>query len=402
MEIVEVRSPALAKVFCTMPVAIYASDPNFVHPLHSDIEAIFSPLHNQSLRTGVGAGAAKRWLLMATGRPIGRIAAFFHQPAASLSSANLAFAVSGQLKVAGIGFFECIDSQPAASLLFNHAEAWLAALGFNAIDGPINFGERDRWWGLLVNGQNMPNYACHYHPAYYQALFHAAGYKALFEQYTFGRQILTRLPSTVIAKAQRIFANKDYTFHHIKKADLKSFAADFAAVYSQAWATHLGSPQITPKKAYDLAKALKPIIDEDLIWFAYHQGVPVGFVLALPDINIHLQPLQGRFGLWQKLRFTFSRWLRPSIKIVGQAFGIIPTHQSRGLEAALVARLYTAIQNSATKHQYEEIEMNWIGSFNPVMIKMTKQLGAEVVKTHITFRKILDPNLPWQPYPGAN
>ena len=33
-----------------------------------------------------------------------------------------------------------------------------------AMDGPINFGERDRYWGLLVEGfENRPIYANPYH-----------------------------------------------------------------------------------------------------------------------------------------------------------------------------------------------------------------------------------------------
>ncbi len=28
-----------------------------------------------------------------------------------------------------------------------------------AMDGPINFGDRDRWWGLLIDGFDRdPNY----------------------------------------------------------------------------------------------------------------------------------------------------------------------------------------------------------------------------------------------------
>ena len=382
------RSQAQANIFCSMTAALYVSDPNYVQPLHRDVKEIFDPSINQNFATG----AAKRWLLLHSGRAIGRIAAFFKHPSSSFSET---------LKPAGIGFFECINSQLAADLLFSEAESWLLAQGFNAIDGPINFGERDRWWGLLTDGQGMPSYGCNHHLKYYKALFQSAGYQPLYEQFTFGREVQTPLPSLVKAKADRIFANQAYSFKHIQKKDLNTFAEDFATVYSEAWINHAGRPQITPAKAYSLAKELSPILDESLIWFAYHKGSPVAFVLALPDINFHLSALNGRFGPWQMLRFALHRWLSPSNKIVGQAFGIVPSHQNRGLEGALVVKLDQAIQNQneRTRHHYQWMEMNWIGSFNPVMIKMTKQLGAEVVKTHVTYRKILDKNITWQPYP---
>jgi hypothetical protein len=39
--------------------------------------------------------------------------------------------------------------------------------------------------------------------------------------------------------------------------------------------------------------------------------------------------------------------------------------------------------------------MNWVGDFNPKMIKMVENLGTTVVKRYITYRKIFDPNKPF-------
>ena len=48
--------------------------------------------------------------------------------------------------------FECVNNQKAANLLFDTAKEWLTEKGYNSMDGPINFGERDKWWGCLVEG----------------------------------------------------------------------------------------------------------------------------------------------------------------------------------------------------------------------------------------------------------
>jgi hypothetical protein len=40
------------------------------------------------------------------------------------------------------GFFDCINDLQAAKLLFDTAKAWLQQKGMEAMDGPINFGER--------------------------------------------------------------------------------------------------------------------------------------------------------------------------------------------------------------------------------------------------------------------
>ena len=40
-----------------------------------------------------------------------------------------------------------------------------------AMDGPINFGERDKFWGLLIEGFSEPLYAMNYNAPYYKELF---------------------------------------------------------------------------------------------------------------------------------------------------------------------------------------------------------------------------------------
>ena len=76
-----------------------------------------------------------------------------------------------EFKVGGIGFFDSPNSQEYANLLFDSARKWLAEKGVEAMDGPINFGERNTWWGLLVEGFHAPLYGMNYNPPYYQTLF---------------------------------------------------------------------------------------------------------------------------------------------------------------------------------------------------------------------------------------
>ena len=105
------------------------------------------------------------------GKMIGRIAAFI----------NHKKAFSEKQATGGCGFFECVDNQKAANLLFNTAKQWLSEREMEAMDGPINFGERDRYWGLLINGhQRAPIYGNAYQPAYYQSLFENYGFQVLF------------------------------------------------------------------------------------------------------------------------------------------------------------------------------------------------------------------------------
>jgi hypothetical protein len=86
---------------------------------------------------------------------IGRIAAFV----------NKRYKNKGDdVPVGGMGFFDCINNQEAADMLLDVARHWLGQRGMEAMDGPINFGERDKWWGLLVEGFHEPLWSMNFNP----------------------------------------------------------------------------------------------------------------------------------------------------------------------------------------------------------------------------------------------
>jgi hypothetical protein len=102
-------------------------------------------------------GQAKRWVAYTdNGELVGRIAAF----------ANDKYLNKGtDFKTGGVGFFDCINDQATANLLFDTAKEWLSTMGMEAMDGPINFGDRDKWWGLMVEGFNKePMYGMSFNP----------------------------------------------------------------------------------------------------------------------------------------------------------------------------------------------------------------------------------------------
>ena len=142
MEIREVTDSKLARLFVDMPVEIYRNNPHWIRPLDNDINFIFDRSKNKLFKKG----DAKRWLLFDSGKCIGRVAAFYKNPSSELRS------------IAGMGFFECIENKDAAFKLFDQCKSYLEDKGFTAMDGPVNFGERDRWWGLMVEGFDPPVY----------------------------------------------------------------------------------------------------------------------------------------------------------------------------------------------------------------------------------------------------
>lgn len=379
MKIVEIVDSSQKREFLEFPTRLYKNEKSWIRPLDKDINGVFDPKVNKFFRHG----EATRWLLLDdSGNTIGQVAAFINKKTAKTTEY-----ING-----GMGFFECINDQKAAFLLFDTCKNWLSERGMEAMDGPINFGERHNWWGLLVKGFEEPNYCMPYHFPYYQDLFEAYGFKVYFEQYTYHRKVEDPLPPIYQDKADRINRDPNFRFEHIRKSKLEKYGEDFRYIYNKAWVNHAGVREMSKAQAMANMNQLKPVLDEELIWFAYYNEEPIAFFIMIPELNQIFKNLNGNLNWFGKLKFLYYKMTGVCKKMFGVAFGVIPEFQSRGMEGAIVMAAAKVVQPSG---RYTDFEMNWIGSFNPKMIRICESVGAKVVKTHFTYRYIFDRSKPF-------
>ncbi len=380
MKLIEVKDKSSRKAFLEFPVKLYKQERNWIRPLDKDIESVFDPKQNKYFRHG----DAIRWVLEdESGEIVGRVAAFVDRKT-----------MKKGVKAGGMGFFECIDDEKAAHILFDACRQWLEKHDAEGMDGPINFGDRDRWWGLLVDGYTEPNYCMPYHFPYYQQLFENAGFQLYFKQYTYARRTKEGgLLEKVQDKADRISRNPAYSFKHIEKKHLERYGEDFRTIYNKAWVKHAGVGGMSKVQAMSTMNKLRPVLDEKIVWFAYFNDEPVGFFINLPELNQIFKHLNGKFDLWAKLKFLYHKWTGSCRKMFGVAFGIVPEHQGKGLEGALVVASTSYVWSKESP--YEDFEMNWIGDFNPKMMRVAEDVGGRIFKTHHTYRKLFDPTKPF-------
>jgi len=393
MQLVEVGSNArYQKEFIQFPVRFYKSDPCWIRPLDTDVEEVFDPARNSRFEHGE---CVRYLLLNPTGETIGRVAAFIDYDIANLDN---------EQPTGGLGFFECIDDQKAAFMLFDAGKTWLQKRGMEAMDGPINFGDRDRWWGLLVEGfDREPNYCMPYTKPYYVGFFEQYGFGDYFKQFTFELPAtwagLTNMAQSVKDRAQRIYDNPDYSFRTLNKRDLPAAAEAFRYIYNAAWGHHAGVKEMTAAQAQSLMQKLKPVIDEKIIYFAYYHDEPAAFFVSLPELNQIFKHVNGKLDLVGKLKFLWHMLRKTNHKVFGVVFGVAPAHQGKGLEAAIGLRMpYEA--EKTPNFQYDTMEMNWVGDFNPIMVRFVSQLGSTIVKTHITYRYLFDRTKPFKRCPA--
>ena len=376
MQIVEVSSDKHRRQFLDLPYMLYKSDPNWIPHLESDVEAIFDSKKNKIIRSG----KLNRWLLFDNNKLIGRVAAFINKKTVN---------ASGQ-PTGGMGFFECIDNQEAANLLFDTCKNWLANEGMEAMDGPINFGERDKFWGLLIEPFDPPTYNMNYNLPYYQALFENYGFQVFFKQFTYLRDFSTPLAPIYKQKAERIQRDSHYVFKHINKKELEQYAEYFREVYNKAWgSSHKNFQGMRKEQAMSIMKTMKPVMLEDLIWFGFYKDEPVSFFIMLPELNRIFRHVNGKLNLIGKLKFAWYRYIVPIKHVYGVVFGVVPGHRGKGVEGAMVQAAADYLQ---PLNKYESIEMNWIGDFNPKMINIVEQIGGKKYRTYHTYRYLFDRN----------
>nr|WP_294795267.1 GNAT family N-acetyltransferase [uncultured Mucilaginibacter sp.] len=371
MTILEVTDNKTKKAFLDVARAIYKDDENWVCPLDNDVEAVFDPKKNNFHQFG----KCIRWILKDdAGKLIGRIAAFI----------NNKKAYNYEQPTGGIGFFECIDNQTAANLLFNTAKSWLQQNGMQAMDGPINFGENDTFWGLLVEGFAPPSYGMNYHLPYYRNLFEMYGFKTLYEQIT--NQLSPRVPFPArFEKIARWVSQKPgYEFKHLKVKEIDKFAADFVEIYNDAWADFENFVPINYGTILESFNKMKPILDEKLIWFAYVNGEPAAFNIVLPDANQMIKPLKGKLNLIGKLIFVYRRWKGVN-RMRAIVMGTKKKFQNHGIESALFITLGDYV---LPLDQYDTLELSWVGDFNEKMLALHHSMGATFANKHLTMRYI--------------
>jgi hypothetical protein len=386
MQLTEVTTAALENEFLKTNVVINKNNAAYIRPLDKDIRDVFDKKKNKAFRFGT----AVRWILKnEKNELIGRIAAFTNKKYKNRGD---------EVPVGGIGFFDCINSQEAANNLFDTARNWLAQQGMQAMDGPINFGERDRWWGLVVQGFQEPLYGMNYNPPYYQQLFETYGFQVFFNQICLGMNAKKPLSEKVWSRHANYEGNSDFKARYIDKKQLEKFAGDFATVYNKAWAGHGGLKELRREQVLLMFKRMKPVMDERVVWFTYHKEDPIAIFVNLPDLNQWFKYLDGQFDLLHKLKFLWIKRTKPCKKLTGIVFGIVPEFQGKGIDAFMIAEAAKVVQ--VPEVPYVEYEMQWIGDFNPKMLNVAEGIG-DVHRSRVltTYRYLFDRNREFKRHP---
>ncbi|MDX1942745.1 MAG: hypothetical protein SFU99_19435 [Saprospiraceae bacterium] len=382
MKLLEVNNRRTWRIFHQVLKTVYSHTPQYIFPLEKEIENVFDPASNKAFEKG----EAKCFVLLNDrSKPVGRIAAFIDH------ARN-----EGQPhKAGGIGYFECINDEDCADALFKAAEDYLKSKGVEIIDGPINFGERDKFWGLLVKGQEFPPlYQENYHPHYYETFFLEHNYKP-FEQILTYKGATKEIPFERLASvAKRLKERQPVDVKPLDFGNLEPFAHDFSEVYNASFRAFAHFKPISPAQVMKMMEQAKPIADPQISCIAYFEGHPAGFMALYPDVNPYLKHAKGKLNLWTIPIFLWKKNRAKTRIAKGMGFGIHPDYQSKGIFALLMDYLST----ERNVRVYPYMCLAGIRTHNHEIRSLYAKLNVEIDRVHVTYRKYLNPAIPYEPF----
>ena len=356
--------------FLNVSYEIYGNDPHWVAPLLMDLKKVFTdenPLFEHA--------RMELWVARKQGRDVGRIAGIVDASYNRLAKEPAAF----------FGFFETINDPEVSGRLFETAVGWARGQKLKSLQGPMNPTTNDEC-GLLLEGfDSAPVLMMTYNPQYYLGLVEAAGLRKAKDLLAYHIDLSTipmdRL-SRIAAKVRQ--RNPGLTFRPIRRKNLDQDIVKVKEVYNAAWEANWGFVPMTDAEVDFMAKRLKPLLMEGLIWLVEAGPEPVGFLLAMPDYNIALQPLRGRLMTPRILGFlpyALGWKCPPRTRVL--TLGVKAKYRSKGLESAmLIEGLKVGIQAGV-----RESEASWILEDNQMMCRVLEAIGGRVYKRYRIYER---------------
>lgn len=356
--------------FIRFPMALYRDDPCFVPHLLAERKEFFDPLKNPLFEfTEVGYFLAHN----GAGEVVGRVTAHINRRHNQHWNERTGF----------FGFFESIEDLEVARALMTAAEQWLRQRGMAAIRGPFNFSTNEECGFLAEGFGQLPAIMMTYTRRYYLDFMDRLGYTPVKDLLAYEMDSHGIEPEYLEKFSQRGQARTGVT---IRTLDLRRFEAEVALafqVYNDAWEENWGFVPMTDAEFRYAAKSLKLIIDPAVALLAEKDGRPVGFSLALPDINPLLRKLRGRLLPFGFVRLLLGRRRVDKVRVI--VLGVVEEYRRRGIDVLLY---HTTFRNGLPRG-YTKCEMSWVLEENKLMRRALERMGGQQTKRYRIYQKSL-------------
>lgn len=368
-----VESHCEAKQFVAMPWRIYRDDPLWRPTLRRVMHAKMNSKHNALHREA----QIENFVAYRGGSPVGRISA-------AIDSAY----VQRYGDCAFFGFFESVDDEAVTAALLGAAEQWAAGRGVTKMVGPFSYTSREEV-GLLVSGYDRPPALMQpYNPRYYPALVEASGYRKKFDSASYrwhvdgSRDVRQRL----LRRADAVMRDQGLTVRSVRMRRYADELEMLRGLYNDSFAHHPENVPLSREVFSGMAAEMRPLIDPNIVRIVESDGVPVGFLLMLPDVN----EIVGRSGrltpaLLARLAARREGRIRGIETAVVVLIGAVQTQFGAGIGRVLAGEIVRTITGSG----YSSVATTWVHEDNVWSNSLTSQMKTDPEKIHRVYQKAL-------------
>lgn len=373
MSAIEVRPVEGAREldrFIALPNRLHTGDPAYVAPLKLERRQALSPKHNPLFKHV----DVRFWMAHRDGRPVGRISA----------QADPRLGPVGQF-----GLIAGEDDPAVFRALFETVETWLKARGKTEVQGPFNLNINEES-GLLIDGFDTPPMLLMPHDLPYVAgRVEAEGYAKAMDLFAYLHDTRVPFPKSIDRLLTRP-RPPEVVIRHMDWSRYDEELATLVDIFNDAWSENWGFLPLGQDELEHMAKSMKLLLDERLLWFVEVSGKPAAFGLSLPNLNEMIRDLNGEllpFG-WTKLLWRLKRRTYKSGRI--PLMGVRKEHHASYLGKVLPLYIFEKFREEGRARDVRFVEMSWVLETNLPMRHFGEALGGgKAYKTYRVYSKAL-------------
>lgn len=375
LSIEPVTQPAQWREYHHLCRRLYASDRAWIEPLHQTMKARWSR-HNPWFQSAQGTC----WLARRNGDVVGSISAQIDDRAVE----------DGGGRVGYFGQFECIDDTNVSRALLDRARQWLRPLGVEWMKGPFDLHINESC-GLLVEGfETPPMLMMPHHRPYYAHLFEDAGLEPEMRLLAYIIE-----PNFQAPRAMERLQTRHEASLRTRPLDVKRYSDEIALLrelFNDAWRLNWGFVPFSEAEFHALGKELRPVLDPSYTSIAVLDDEPVGFLIALPNINELIQDFGGKLlpVNWIKLLLRLKTNAVTTARV--PLMGVRSKFHGRSMGALIAFSMIDAVRWPLHANGIKNVEMSWILETNSGMNGLIEAMGGNCYKTYQMYRQRLGPD----------
>lgn len=376
LTIEQVTTPRQLQTFIKVAWQVYQNDPHWVPWLYFERLEFFDKTKNPFFEHS----EANYFIARRHGKPVGSIAAILNRRHNEFHNENTAH----------FGVFEVLNDQEAAHALLERACQWARDKGANKIVGPASLSTNDEC-GMLIDGfDGSPVLLMTYNPPYYVDLVESAGFTKAMDLYAWLvdlRYLKEHMPAKIAQANEAARQKNQFKLRPIQIKDWDAEIARIHRVYNSAWEKNWGFVPMTDREINHLADGLRQIVDPRIVFMAEHEGNPIAFGIALPNVNEILHRLRpGPSRLSSYVAGARMLWSRSQPRVM-RAFvlGVVEEYRNSGVGTML----YLELMEAALRAGYAYSEGSWILETNTNMNRALELLTGKIYRRYRMYEKNL-------------